>query len=195
MNLVKILSHGSDEESNLAVKNVDQSKIEEDRASSIENGQVQGMALTVKEECIDLIIDICTNIRPESFLQFCEHDSPMYCASADELIIIPDENQLIIAIDQKQITSWSEFEYILSIIIENRLLRLYQAHLDRQYQLQWEQNGGVDTIISDEETPKTPEKANKKKKRKPKKKNKKSKTDCTAASSKDVESKGSDQEA
>ena len=86
---------------------------------------MQGMALTVKEECIDLIIDICTSIRPSSFLQFSEHDSPMYCASAGELIIIPDEDLLIGAIDQKQITSWSEFEYILSIIIENRLLRLY----------------------------------------------------------------------
>ena len=57
----------------------------------------------------------------------------MFCSSANEVIIIPDEHLLISAVDPKQISSWTEFEYILSIIVENRLLRLYQAHLDRQY--------------------------------------------------------------
>jgi hypothetical protein len=42
-----------------------------------------------------------------------------------ELILIPDETMLIKAIDQKQITSWNEFEYVLTVIVENRLLRLY----------------------------------------------------------------------
>ena len=49
----------------------------------------------------------------------------MFCSSANEVIIIPDEHQLISAVDPKQISSWTEFEYILSIIVENRLLRLY----------------------------------------------------------------------
>ena len=99
MNLVKILSHGSDEEANHAGRAINNTIIEEQKDSAGDSGQVQGMALTVKEECIDLIIDICTSIRPSSFLQFSEHDSPMYCASAGELIIIPDESLLIGAID------------------------------------------------------------------------------------------------
>lgn len=52
-----------------------------------------------------------------------------------ELVLIPDEAMLIKSIDQKQITSWADFEYILTVIVENRLLRLYQAHLDQQYRL------------------------------------------------------------
>lgn len=42
-----------------------------------------------------------------------------------ELVLIPDEAMLIKAIDQKQITSWADFEYVLTVIVENRLLRLY----------------------------------------------------------------------
>ena len=42
-----------------------------------------------------------------------------------ELILIPDETMLIKAIDQKLITSWAEFEYVLTVVLENRILRLY----------------------------------------------------------------------
>lgn len=56
----------------------------------------------------------------------------MFCEgeTGGELLLIPDESMLIKAIDQKQITSWTEFEFVLTVILENRLLRLYQAHLD-----------------------------------------------------------------
>lgn len=96
-----------------------------------------GHALTVKLDCLDQVLPICTLIRPSSFLQFAKEDSPMLCEgdSGGELILIPDEAMLIKAIDQKQITSWSEFEYVLTVVVENRILRLYQAHLDQQYRL------------------------------------------------------------
>ena len=85
-----------------------------------------GHALTVKTEYLDVIVSICKAIRPKSFLQYCKEESPMLCeGDQGELALIPDEAMLIKAIDQKQITSWADFEYVLTVIVENRLLRLY----------------------------------------------------------------------
>lgn len=86
-----------------------------------------GRALIVKMECLDVVMDICITIRPKSFLQYDKDDSPLFCEGdgGGELLLIPDEFMLIKAIDQKQITSWTEFEYVLTVIVENRLLRLY----------------------------------------------------------------------
>ena len=38
------------------------------------------------------------------------------------------------ALDHTKIENWEHFEYLLSFIIENRLLRIYQAHLQSQQQ-------------------------------------------------------------
>ena len=51
--------------------------------------------------------------------------------------MLADEAALISAIDTKQILSWPDFEYVLCLVIENRILRLYQANLERLYKLQW----------------------------------------------------------
>ncbi len=41
------------------------------------------------------------------------------------------------SIDAHNIKSWEEFEYVLAVIIENRLLQVYQGHLDKEYQKKW----------------------------------------------------------
>lgn len=41
------------------------------------------------------------------------------------------------SIDAQNIKSWEEFEYVLAVIIENRLLQVYQGHLDKEYQKKW----------------------------------------------------------
>lgn len=38
------------------------------------------------------------------------------------------ELSFIRAIDQQKIESWEHFEYLLSFILENRLLRIYQSY-------------------------------------------------------------------
>ena len=55
----------------------------------------------MKDEFIDKIIEICIKIRPKSFLNFDKEESPMLCSSANEVVIIPDEHQLISAVDPK----------------------------------------------------------------------------------------------
>lgn len=117
MNLVEILSHDPKPK-----------KIKvEDSGKDMKSQTVMGHALTVKTEFLDVIVSICTAIRPKSFIQLCKEESPMLCEGEieSELVLIPDEAMLIKSIDQKQITSWADFEYILTVIVENRLLRLY----------------------------------------------------------------------
>ena len=100
---------------------------------------------------------------------FCEPTS-VDNDSRGEFILIPDEGMLIRAIDQKQITSWAQFEYVLTVIVENRLLRLYQAHLDQQYRIKADEE--LKALL--EETDATAQNAlTSKNKRKRKKKNKK----------------------
>jgi hypothetical protein len=48
------------------------------------------------------------------------------------MLMIPTEQgeqEFIRSIDHSKIESWQHFEYLLSFIIENRFLRIYQAHL------------------------------------------------------------------
>ena len=45
-------------------------------------------------------------------------------------VLLPDENLIIKAIDATKINTWEEFEIVLSIVVENRFMRLFQAHLD-----------------------------------------------------------------
>ena len=48
---------------------------------------------------------------------------------SDVLAYVPDESLLIRALDPKCVTSWADFEYVLSLVVENRILKLYVAHL------------------------------------------------------------------
>ena len=97
-----------------------------------------------------------------------DHERPFICTgSPNQLLIIADEAALISALDTKQILSWQDFEYVLSLVIENRILRLYQAHLDRVYQERWKEELDDLENLTEEGNKK------KKKKRKQKKRNKK----------------------
>ena len=97
-----------------------------------------------------------------------DHEKPFICTgSPNQLLIIADEAALISALDTKQILSWQDFEYVLSLVIENRILRLYQAHLDRMYQERWKEELDDLENLTEEGNKK------KKKKRKQKKRNKK----------------------
>ena len=47
------------------------------------------------------------------------------------MLMLPSEQvelSFIRAIEQQNIESWQHFEYLLSFILENRLLQIYQAH-------------------------------------------------------------------
>ena len=81
--------------------------------------------------------------------------------------MLPDENLIIKAIDATKINTWEEFEFVLSIVVENRFMRLFQAHLDAQYQLSWRETK-EETLNLQEQ--KSPEKLTAKKKRKCRKK-------------------------
>ena len=95
--------------------------------------EVKGFALTVKESYAEEILRICSTVRPNTFLQSgvrgegMDEERPIMCTggSQDQLVIVSDEAALISAIDQKQIASWPDFEYVLCLVVENRILRLY----------------------------------------------------------------------
>ncbi len=53
--------------------------------------------------------------------------------------MVSDEAALISALDTKQILSWSDFEYVLCLIIENRVLKLYLAYLEKIYKESWQE--------------------------------------------------------
>lgn len=69
---------------------------------------------------------ICANIR-SGFLTC----SP-FLSDSNEIVYINDETLLIKSFDTKRIQSWNDFEYILSVIIENRILKVYVGHLVEQ---------------------------------------------------------------
>ena len=74
---------------------------------------------------------------------------PFVCqGDPDQLLLIADETAMISALDQKQIQSWTDFEYVLCLIIENRILKLYQAHLEKKYQSKWKE---LDDFLLSEE--------------------------------------------
>ncbi len=73
------------------------------------------------------------------------------------------------------IKTWEEFEYVLAVIIENRLLQVYQGHLDKEYQRKWKK---IDQeLLSYSEEPLAIEKKQEKPKKKKKKNTKKVKTE------------------
>lgn len=71
---------------------------------------------------MEQLVEICQAIR-HGFLQ-----TNCFIAGKPGLVYISDEQLLIKSIDSKAIASWSDFEYILSIIVENRILKVYVAH-------------------------------------------------------------------
>ena len=69
------------------------------------------------------LVEICSKIR-EGFIE----QTPFVKDSSDT-IYINDESILIKSFDSKKIVSWDDFEYILTILVENRILKVYVAHL------------------------------------------------------------------
>jgi hypothetical protein len=67
---------------------------------------------------------------PEGFLSFSTEHSAMISSDTDSPLVFQDEMTFIKAVDPNKITSWKEFEFLISVLIENRLLRLYQADLE-----------------------------------------------------------------
>lgn len=45
------------------------------------------------------------------------------------LMYVPDEVLLIKGIDAKAVATWVDFEFVLTAIVENRILKIYVAHL------------------------------------------------------------------
>ena len=182
MNLVEIRSHDAPKPTQAETE----PQNEESKANQLSE-EAKGFALTVKESFVDSILAICEQIRPQSFLQAYHAPNESTSLSAEErpfilagdpgqLVLIADEGAMMAAIDPKQILSWPDFEYILCLVIENRLLRLFQAHLEKQYQSSWKE---MDDLLNDDEdkTSKVPTCSSgdkkKKKRRKQKKRNKK----------------------
>jgi hypothetical protein len=90
-------------------------------------------------------------------------------ASSNERLFIGEEDLFVTSIDASQIKTWEEFEYVLSVIIENRLLQVYQGHLDKEYQKKWKKLD--QELLSYAEEPLAQEKKPEKQKaKKPKKK-------------------------
>lgn len=56
------------------------------------------------------------------------------------------EQVLIKALEDEKIQTWEHFEYILSFIVENRFLRIYQAYLESKYKIQ-----DIPEIVSSDE--------------------------------------------
>ena len=140
MNLVDILSHDktiSNDELPQKSQPDKENNTAEDNKTPTNEEQVRGFALTVKSTFVDNITSLCTQIRPKSFLQYDRDDAPFQASSsADQLVFIQNEAALIGAIDSKEVKTWNEFEYVLSVVIENRLLIIYRAHLEKCYQTQ-----------------------------------------------------------
>lgn len=74
------------------------------------------------EQCLINLFPICRAIKPE-FLS-CDD------GTSQKKAFILDEESLFKAIDPKLIASWEQFEYLLCLVIENRIYILYQNHLN-----------------------------------------------------------------
>jgi hypothetical protein len=62
---------------------------------------------------------------------------PLSSGNENERLFIGEEDLFVTSIDASLIKTWEEFEYVLAVIIENRLLQVYQGHLDKEYQRKW----------------------------------------------------------
>jgi len=114
-------------------------------------------ALSFKSDCVCQLVDICEQIRP-GFLK-----TSAFQTSDRQQVYLDDEVLFVKSIDSKAISSWEDFEFILSVVVENRILKVFVAH---QVKLSLEQP--IDVCKSDDEE--TSKKALRKKKSKNKKK-------------------------
>ena len=69
------------------------------------------------------LVEICSKVR-KGFIE----QTP-FVKDCSETLYINDESILIKSFDSKKIVSWDDFEYILTILVENRILKVYVAHL------------------------------------------------------------------
>lgn len=118
-------------------------------------------ALSFKSDCVQLLCQICGNIR-KGFLQ-----NNCFDGKSHTFAYINDEQLFVKSIDSKQITTWSDFEFVLSMVVENRILKVFVAH-QVQLSLQSAAEGLFDDLLSDE-----CENGKLVKSKKPKRKNKK----------------------
>jgi hypothetical protein len=122
LDLVKILSHPSS-----------------DNTSNDQNfgtSKVQGHALTIKDEFLGYLIDICIGVTTSGFLEN-NQDSFLVSLDTKDKLFILDEELLFKAINGSEIKNWEEFEFLLGFILENRLLQLYQSFLDSEHKSKW----------------------------------------------------------
>lgn len=68
-------------------------------------------------------MQICDKIRPG----FLRH-TPFLKDNKDTTVWVNDELLLIKSIDSKAIVNWDDFEYVLSVVVENRILKVFVAH-------------------------------------------------------------------
>lgn len=92
--------------------------------------------MTIKEEYLNSILTICKAIGG-GFFESSAPNAVLLDTQTGEKLLITDEELLFKAIDSKLIANWEAFELVLSFIIENRLMQLYQTNLDNEYQRKW----------------------------------------------------------
>lgn len=61
--------------------------------------KVQGHALTIKDEYIPVLLEICEIVSGGTFLAGCEKMSVFWAADTHEKLIVTDEDLLVRAID------------------------------------------------------------------------------------------------
>jgi len=78
--------------------------------------------LTIKDEFINALIDICALASLGSFLDCSPQKAFLISLDTKEKLFIVEEDLFVKSIDASLIKNWEDFEYVLSVIIENRLL-------------------------------------------------------------------------
>ena len=164
LDLVQILSHEAGSQSGSS-------------ESQLSGSKVQGHALTIKDEYIPQLISICQGVS-HTFLESSEDKAIFWSADTKQKLFVLEEEVLVKAIDSSLIKNWEDFEFSLSVIIENRLLQLYQSHLDKEHQRKWKKLD-LDLLYT-EDLPPAKALPPTKKQSKKKKKNKVKKQSCPA---------------
>ncbi|TNV82591.1 hypothetical protein FGO68_gene6089 [Halteria grandinella] len=127
MDLVRILSHD---------QTLIDAKEETYKATAgATTSKVQGHALTIKDEFISQLLSICLSVSSGAFFSNDPQKAVFFTLDTEEKLFLLEEDLLIKSIDSSLIKNWDDFEYTLALIIENRLLQLYQSHfIDKEYQ-------------------------------------------------------------
>ena len=82
-------------------------------------------------------MEICASVTGNNFLATSGDESFLYAVDMRQKLFIVEEELLFKAVDSAAVKNWEDFEYVLAVIIENRMLQLYQSHLDKEYQKKW----------------------------------------------------------